>query len=356
MKKFAFLVHPRKSHREDMRKVWRPFGLIPECWLSWLMTWLPPIVRGRVSLPGSDEIVGWIIVVPLTGRQFLELPRAFVFKKVLQACRKAENLGAEVVGLGQLTSSVTNGGADLVEHLDIGVTNGNALTAAITVRALERICLMRGLDKPLVSVVGATGSVGSAISQILSRRELPLLLVARNRVRLEALADTCTGGEVKVATRISDIKVADVVVVTTSSAKDLIKAEYLKEGAVVYDNTQPRNTSRDILVSRPDVLVVDGGVISIPGVNLRLNIGLKPEQGYACLVETMLLALEGMSDHYSIGNATPDQAKEMLDLLDKYKKVYGFELAAFSSFGKTFNLPSPNGKGIKFFEEVIHAI
>lgn len=95
-------------------------------------------------------------------------------------------------------------------------------------------------------------------------------------------------------------------------------------------------------------------MVSIPGVNLRLNIGFKPEQGYACLVETMLLALEGMGDHYSIGNATPNQAREMLDLLDKYKKVYGFELAVFSSFGNPFNLPNPNGKRIKFPVEVIH--
>ena len=48
-----------------------------------------------------------------------------------QAVDRAVALGADVVGLGALTATVTAGGATLRARTDIAVTNGNAFTAAI---------------------------------------------------------------------------------------------------------------------------------------------------------------------------------------------------------------------------------
>jgi len=78
MKKFAFLIHPRASLKEDMGKVFFLFKLLPEMFLEWMVKHLDPMLRGKVIFSGSKEIAGWIVVVPLSARQFFSLPREFV--------------------------------------------------------------------------------------------------------------------------------------------------------------------------------------------------------------------------------------------------------------------------------------
>src|SRR3712207_7086631 len=48
---------------------------------------------------------------------------------------------------------------------------------------------------------------------------------------------------------------------------------------------------------------------------------------------TMLLALEGHTDHFSIGTPTLEQADYMLRLAHKHRQ-FGFDLAPFHSFGQ----------------------
>lgn len=52
------------------------------------------------------------------------------------------------------------------------------------------------------------------------------------------------------------------VVLLTSATDALLRSEHLGEGTVVVDDTQPRNTSPDLPRRRPDVLVLDGGIVT----------------------------------------------------------------------------------------------
>lgn len=337
MKKFAFLVHPRVSAREDMKKVFWPLGLVPNNLLEWVIKYLPPIPYGRVTYYPNEEIAGWIIGVHLTGSQIYSLSRKFVLNRIVQAIQKAKNLGAKIVGLGELISSITHGGKDLVGKVNgIGITNGNALTAFLTVAALKKAAFTKGIDlrQARVAVIGATGSSGSAISLLLAEEGISLILVARGRIKLENLKKQIAASfprlEVVITTSIEDVREAEVVIVTTSSVEQIIKAEHLKEGALVYDLTQPRNTSPFLLRQREDITIIDGGIVATPGVNYGLDIGLKKDQAYACLAETMILAMEGRNGNY-VGTPTPEQAKEMFKLMKKYEHL--FHLAPFHSFG-----------------------
>ena len=97
-------------------------------------------------------------------------------------------------------------------------------------------------------------------------------------------------------------------VLLTASADALLGPEHLAPGAVVLDATQPRNTSPGLAVARPDVLVVDGGIVSIPSLRLTGgDIGLPDGRSYACFAETAILALTGHTGHFSLGNPTLDQ-------------------------------------------------
>ncbi|WEK03764.1 MAG: polysaccharide biosynthesis protein [Candidatus Devosia phytovorans] len=281
------------------------------------------------------KVVGRIITVPLTPTQLLTLPRSQVQGRISDAVDLARDLGASVVGLGALTAPASVGGKAFAKRTDVGVTNGNAFTAAMTMQAIETLTGSLGRD-PLIAIVGATGSVGSCLTRLYARKHPGrLMLVARNEQRLLKLAADVRrdGVEATVSTDMLDVAKADLVVLLTSSPDALLRSEHLKRGAIVLDDTVPRNTDEGLLTERPDVLVVDGGLVEIPGFELRGSIALAPKLAYACLAETMLLALAGHKGHFCMGDAQVDQAEHILRLADEYRHL-GFHLAPFRSFGK----------------------
>ena len=63
----------------------------------------------------------------------------------------------------------------------------------------------------------------------------------------------------------TSLQEADIVITVTSALDFLIEPGDLKPGAVVCDVARPRNVSRDVSLKRNDVLVIEGGVINVPG-------------------------------------------------------------------------------------------
>ena len=335
--RFAFLIHPRVALAQDIGDLfWSPLRHLPDRFYETLLRHLPvsPIVSGQIKI--GTVAIGELVTVPLGARQLLELPRREVQAKVAQAVNKARAGGATLVGLGALTAPVTLGGKTLAQRRDIGVTNGNAFTAAMTLMGVERI-LSRLEPEARVAIVGASGSVGECLVRLMAqRRTTPrLLLVARNMERLEKLANSvCSSSlQIEVSVDINSVREADLVVLLTSATDAVLRSEHLKEGAWVLDDTQPRNTDPALMLERPDVTVVDGGLVEMNEMKMRGTIGLPKGLVYACLAETMLLSLDGHTEHYSIGNPTLEQAAHMLTLAHKYRE-YGFGLAPFRSFGK----------------------
>lgn len=324
---FAFLVHPRTDIRQDMARIWSPLGWIPNPWYDRALRRLPvpPIALADVSLAGRP--VGRLIVVPFGARHLLTDRRAGA-RKIAAAVDEAVAGGASIVGLGGLTSPVTNGGRQLARRNDIGVTNGNAFTAAVVHRQVRDL-LDAGSAGP-VGIVGATGSVGSAVTRLLARDGLgdDLLLVARDRNRLTTLAAE-TGGQP--ATDLAAIRSCSTVVLLTSAADALVGPEQLAAGAVVLDATQPRNTGPDLPRRRPDVRVLDGGVVDVPDLRLHGgSIGLPPGRAFACLAETMLLSLAGHRGHFSLGWPTLDQVDALVALADRFAD-FGFRPESVTS-------------------------
>ena len=85
-----------------------------------------------------------------------------------------------------------------------------------------------------------------------------------------------------------------------------------------------------------NVLIIDGGLVTIPGVNVDAHIGLPNGHSYACLAETMLLGLTGHDGHFSIGNPTGDQIATIARHADRFRHL-GFEIAALRSFNDLIN-------------------
>ena len=137
-----------------------------------------------------------------------------------------------------------------------------------------------------------------------------------------------------ISKEVSLIKNAKIIVVATSSTEQIIKSDYLGENAIIYDITQPRNTSPDIIKERKDIIIIDGGIIDTPTIDYGMDTGLKKHQIYACLVETMICALEDIKENH-VGYVNPDTAEKMLNLMEKHQNY--FQLNIFESFGKPLN-------------------
>jgi hypothetical protein len=71
-------------------------------------------------------------------------------------------------------------------------------------------------------------------------------------------------------------------------------------------------------------------MVAVPGpVDFHFNFGFPPGMAYACMAETMALALEGRWESYTLGKALSlAQVEEIARIADRH----GFRLGGFRSF------------------------
>ena len=123
---------------------------------------------------------------------------------------------------------------------------------------------------------------------------------------------------------------ADIVVAVSSSVDAIIMPSYLKPGAVVCDVARPRDVSVKVAEERDDVLVIEGGVVKVPGeVDFHFDFGFPKGTAYACMSETMILALEKRYESYTTGR---DISVEKVNEISELATKHGFEMAGFRSF------------------------
>jgi predicted amino acid dehydrogenase len=182
-----------------------------------------------------------------------------------------------------------------------------------------------------LSVVGATGSIGRTCARVLAPIFARTILIGRDKTRTEEAA-RIVGSGTEASTDLAAISTADVVITVTSAEGEVIQPEHLKVGAVVCDVARPRDVSTRVSKERDDVLVIEGGVVSVPGdVDFGMSFGFPEKTAYACMSETMMLALEDRPDSFTLGkDVTVEQVEETRNMAKKL----GFGLAGFRSFEK----------------------
>lgn len=332
MTKFAFVVHPLSAR--DMSRKYPVAKFLPESWVESLMALKRPMVVSEItgirSATGA-ETAGWFIGCPLTPNQMTGgLPIERVYERIVQCCEIAHAQGAEIIGLGAFTSVAGDGGITVAKRSPIAVTTGNSYTVATAIQGTRQACDLLDVrtSNATLAVVGATGSIGKTCARVLGPEFAEVLLVGRDRERTEALAAEVPGAIP--TTEVQRIRTADVVITVTSSDTAVIQPEHLKAGAIVCDVARPRDVSVRVGRERPDVLVIEGGVVDVPGnVQFNFDFGFPEGTAYACMSETMMLALEGRAESFTLGkDVSVEQVQEMLRLADKH----GFRLSGFRSF------------------------
>ena len=360
-KKFAFLVHLRSSYRKDLAYFAKPLGLIPDAVYRLLLSGRPmkPFIWSEVTVtPGAQQTEGYIIMLPYSGRQLMEQQKEML-PLVEKAMQIAAEKGAEIFGLGALSSPITLGGKLVANNPHAGVTNGNAYTAVITYQKIAQLISQCKAARPTVALVGASGSVGSLVCKLIAQQKCNAgyLLVARNLRRLNNLALDLkaihAGGNYMISQNMADVKHADIVVLLTSAADCLLQSKHLKKDAIVLDDTQPRNTHPSLLKERPDVSIIDGGLVAVPHLKfLQRSIALPKGISFACLAETILLARAGHTGNFSIGNPTLQQANHIMHIADSFAEL-GFGIAPDHCFGKPVKPKTAFSETVAAFEPVL---
>lgn len=335
---FGFIIHPINP-RKDVSRKWPWLGrILTEGQVNFLSAYFPPVyiseITGVRSVSTGSEARGWFIACPFTPQRMLQLPVERVYRKIVACGHMAERLGARILGLGAFTSVVGDAGRTIADRLEIPVTTGDSYTVFVAIEALRRAAESMGvpLAGATAAVVGATGAIGGVCAQLLAEEVSELVLIGRRQNALDALRERCEGkvARIRTATDISAICAADLVMAVTSAVESLIAPEHLKPGAVVLDVARPRDVSTEVLHRRDDVLVIEGGMVEVPGpVDFHFDFGFPPKMAYACMAETMALAMEGRYEDYTIGR---DLSAARVREIGAICARHGFRLGGFRSF------------------------
>ena len=335
---FAFIIHPIDPKRDVSRK-YPMLGKLPAWLIDYLSLFFPPVyisqINGLQSPATGRSVTGWFIACPLTPARMMSLPPQVVYRKIVQTGRLAQRLGARILGLGAFTSVVGDGGVTIADHLDIPVTTGDSYTVAMAIEAITKAAEV--MDLPLqtasAAVVGATGAIGALCAEMLAPKVDEMLLVGRRVDRLGQMADSLGSNyraKISATDDINRLIESHLIITVTSAVDTVILPHHLRRGAIICDVARPRDVSRQVASQRPDVLVIEGGMVAIPwNIDFGFDFGFPPKMAYACMAETMLLALEGRCESFTLGK---EISLSQVRSIDKIARSHGFELGGFRSF------------------------
>jgi fatty aldehyde-generating acyl-ACP reductase len=338
---FAFIIHPIDP-KADVKRKFRLLGTVLPVWaINFFSQFFPPVYISRIegvrSKKTGQTVGGWFLACPLTPERMLALPESVVYRKIVQTGKLAERLGARLLGLGAYTSVVGDAGVTISKRLSIPVTTGDSYTVAAALEAVRLGAHKMGIELSgaTAAIVGATGAIGRISAQILAHEVAELVLIGRRRSQLEEVARRLGAdgnARVQLSTDVTSVADADLVLMVTSAIETLIEPHHLRSGAVVCDVSRPRNVSIRVARERDDVLVIDGGMVRVPGdVDFGFDFGFPAGMAYACMAETMILALAGRLESYTLGR---DITLEQVRTIAELGSIHGFELAGFRAFEK----------------------
>lgn len=144
----------------------------------------PAVVCHMPAIKSHTGVVaeGWLIGVPLGGREIMAMPAKEASAMVASAVDLGRGLGAEIVGLGALTSVVTRGGHNVLGR-DVAITSGNSFTTLMAIEALVLGArkMHINVSEARAAVIGATGSIGRACTLLIAREVSDITLFGNAR-------------------------------------------------------------------------------------------------------------------------------------------------------------------------------
>jgi acetylornithine/succinyldiaminopimelate/putrescine aminotransferase/predicted amino acid dehydrogenase len=161
-------------------------------------------------------------------------------------------------------------------------------------------------------------------------QELARVLLEGSDLSVSVLLEACEYLGIELPLKLSvqideTLPYCDMIIAASNSPDYIVYPQHLKPGAVVCDVARPADVSPQVFKERDDVLILEGGLVQYPDdIAFGPNLGYRDGVSLACLSETVLLALEGDYNDYSIGNKMP---LDTINYLRKLGEKHGLGLA-----------------------------
>lgn len=345
VKKGSFLLHQTKDNPADTKaKMSKKYSIF-----TYLPAWLIHNVIFP-NIPVERMLMGDIVIKAkdgtVAGLEFRGLP--FTPKLMIKREQKALNMirklmkisikvGAEIVGFGAYTSIIGNGGKTIANEFlgKIATTNGTSYTIGMSIRGIESLaeevgCILRNCS---LTVNGATGAIGSIVAEMMGPKVKTVYLVGRNvdDERLVRLASKIklAGGNPIISTLEKALPESELVMTATSKTEAVdINPNWFRRNAIVCDVARPRDVARKVIQAREDIIVCDGGIVLVPElIQQTFDFGYPLGYIYACMAETLILLIKGITaTAYSL-NVTKESVLQLLAWGDEL----GFKLDGYRS-------------------------
>jgi predicted amino acid dehydrogenase len=295
-------------------------------------------VTGVVS-PTGAEADGWILTLPATAGQISSRGDAYAKRRLEEATRLAQSLGAQLLGVGAFSRTMADATRTVARTADLPITSGASFVVSACMWAAKAAVLQLGIEQDALGravgtamVVGAGDKEGGAAAELLALVFHRVVIVDRAPDRLLELVDriarTSPHCEVQLAIK-PDNHLAEAHLVVTGLAPGwtgAVDIDRLRPGALLFDCARPSEFRADAADRRSDVLIVYAGELELPGpAEVGEYLGPPPKVAFASLAETIVLALEERYECFSLGAETDlARVKEIYQLGLKH----GFQLGA----------------------------
>lgn len=337
----AFMIHPMtlENFWQSRRFAWmKPLvdrGVISEASVRRMAENLRPMKVGElhgIKTNEGKEIRCYLLSSPLLPDVFRDQPE-LATRRAIEGARLAQELGAEVFGLGAFWSVVGNKGVDVQAAVpDLTITNGGAYTSGTIKAAIPGILRHfeetgRDLKQATAGIVGANGVVAFGIARTIAPQVGKVIMIGRDMERLERSANTLRRAakdtEIVTTTSYDTLREADLIFSATSDPNPVIFPEHVKPGTWIFDEGRPADAHESVL-DVPGVRLIPGGVVRPPG-GMTSNIDLQFGEGAvpACLAETLIIAATGEHHRKSLG---PQTLTENINFFVEQAERLGFEV------------------------------
>ena len=356
--RFAFVIHPlSQKYLNHLKPLELMSKVSPKPVMNLVekaVAYTPPFVFTKVDgiqSPDGVEAQGWLIIVGGTPKEIMSHAPEFTYRRLLAAADIAKKMGAQIMGLGAFTKVVGDAGVTVAKRAPLPITTGNSYSASGALWAAHDAVARLGLVKlekgkkvkGKAMVVGATGAIGSACARLLARTTEELHLVSPEAAKLlileKSILKESPGVKLVLSSYAdSDENIGDmdmIVTATSGAGKKILDIMRVKPGCVITDVARPLDLSPEDVAKRPDVLVIESGEIALPGEVQMKSIGFEDRNVvYACLAETIVLALEGRFENFTLGrNLEWGKVHEIYKLGLKH----GMQLAAISGVNGVYS-------------------
>jgi acetylornithine/succinyldiaminopimelate/putrescine aminotransferase/predicted amino acid dehydrogenase len=258
------------------------------------------------------------------------------FRQTEAMVSRAIREGADLAGLGQYTSIVSDNGL-MFQRYPVKLTTGNSLTAGFAFQALEKALREKGksLSDAKVGVVGAAGNICNVLTQLIADHAKALTLIFREdptqdpkairAIKMIVDNSVISPTMIQSSTDLGLLADCDAIMIGTNTSRQLLLPEHCKENAVVLDISVPSNISPRVFKERKDVKCFQGGMAKLPLQQSLSSPWFPVPQGevFACMGETICAGLVNYPTHVSIGQLSKARVLEVLEIAKKVGMTVG---------------------------------